>query len=394
MQLLVSGYSGSELVSLYSLLYRSLPESVSALYSPAWHARFESHCSLLCAAVFGNNSQKDTILSTRSKNFVQPITLRKREFSSNVFYAPLAGCSDFPFRKMSARFSPGLMYCEMVKMDALVRYDSGTFHILDYSRDMHPIGGQICGSKPEIAGKAAKIVEDLGFDVVDLNCGCPVDKVTKDGSGSGLLKNPNIIGDIIANMVASVKIPVTVKIRAGWDEDSLVFREIVKIAESAGACALCIHARTRQQGYEGSANWSWIKEAKEAAKEIKIIGNGDLFSADAAIRMFEETGCDAVLISRGTMGQPWIAHDIARLARGENIPYRTVQERKELLLEHFNCSIGYGSDRRAVLDMRRVGCWFFKKAKGNKSFRDAISHAQTVEEMRSLILDFQVDEEV
>lgn len=285
------------------------------------------------------------------------------------------------------------MYCEMVKMDALVRYDSGTFHILDYSRDMHPIGGQICGSKPQIAGQAAKIVQDLGFDVIDLNCGCPVDKVTKDGSGSGLLKNPNVIGDIIANIVAAVSVPVTVKIRAGWDENSLVFREIVKIAEQAGAVALCIHARTRQQGYEGNANWKWIKEAKDVATKIKIIGNGDLFTADAAIRMFEETGCDAVLVSRGTMGQPWIAQDIAKLDRGEAISERSVRERKELLLDHFGQSIAYGSDRKAVLDMRRVGCWFFKKAKGNKSFRDAISHAQTVADIRDLIVNFQVDEE-
>lgn len=258
---------------------------------------------------------------------------------------------------------------------------------------MHPIGGQICGSKPQIAGQAAKIVQDLGFDVIDLNCGCPVDKVTKDGSGSGLLKNPNVIGDIIANIVAAVSVPVTVKIRAGWDENSLVFREIVKIAEQAGAVALCIHARTRQQGYEGNANWKWIKEAKDVATKIKIIGNGDLFTADAAIRMFEETGCDAVLVSRGTMGQPWIAQDIAKLDRGEAISERSVRERKELLLDHFGQSIAYGSDRKAVLDMRRVGCWFFKKAKGNKSFRDAISHAQTVADIRDLIVNFQVDEE-
>ena len=123
-----------------------------------------------------------------------PFYLGKKKLPNNIFYAPLAGCSDYPFRQMSAKYSPGLIYCEMVKMDALVRYDQGTFHILDYARKMHPIGGQICGSKPSIAGQAAKIIEDLGFDVVDLNCGCPVDKVTKDGSGSGMMKNPQLIG--------------------------------------------------------------------------------------------------------------------------------------------------------------------------------------------------------
>ena len=123
-----------------------------------------------------------------------PFKLGSITLPNNIFYAPLAGCSDYPFRQMSAKYRPGLIYCEMVKMDALVRNDQGTFHMLDYARKMHPIGGQICGSKPEIAGQAAKIIEDLGFDVVDLNCGCPVDKVTKDGSGSGMMKTPQLIG--------------------------------------------------------------------------------------------------------------------------------------------------------------------------------------------------------
>ena len=131
-------------------------------------------------------------------SYIKPIKLGNLQLDSNIFYAPLAGCSDFPFRKIAKKYRPALMYAEMVKMDALIRYDSGTSHILDYSADMHPIGGQICGSNPAIAGKSAKIIEDLGFDVVDLNCGCPVDKVTKDGSGSGLLKDPRRIGDIIA----------------------------------------------------------------------------------------------------------------------------------------------------------------------------------------------------
>ncbi len=324
---------------------------------------------------------------------IAPITLGKLTLKSNIFYAPLAGCSDFPFRKMSARFSPGLMYPEMVKMDALVRYDPGTFHILDYSVDMHPIGGQICGSKPQIAGQAAKIIEDLGFDVVDLNCGCPVDKVTKDGSGSGLLKNPLLIGDIISNMVAAVKIPVTVKIRAGWDENSLVFQEIVRIAEAAGATALCIHARTRMQAYHGPANWNWIKAAKQAATTIKIIGNGDLFTPQAAIDMIDQTGCDAVLVSRGTLGQPWICQEIQALAEGKQLAPHTALEYKSALLEHLDYCMGYGSERKAVVDMRRVGCWYIKKSKGTKNFRESISHAETIDEIRQLIVDFPVDDD-
>ncbi len=319
---------------------------------------------------------------------VRPISFGKLALSRNVFYAPLAGCSDFPFRKMSARYSPGLMYCEMVKMDALVRYDPGTFHILDYSHDMHPIGAQLCGSNPKIAADAARIVEDLGFDVLDLNCGCPVDKVTKDGSGSGLLKDPRRIGDIIANLVSAVSIPVTVKIRAGWDEKSLVHQEVVQIAEQAGAKAICLHARTREQAYSGSAQWQWIKEAKQAAKNIFVIGNGDLFTADAALDMFAKTGCDAVLISRGTLGQPWIVDDIEALAKGETVAERGLEEKREALRAHFAEILSYSTDRRTVIDMRRVGCWYFTKSCSTKSFRDAISHSHSVDEIRAIIEAF------
>jgi nifR3 family TIM-barrel protein len=324
---------------------------------------------------------------------IGPIHFGNLKLPVNVFYAPLAGCSDFPFRKVAAKYRPGLMFCEMVKMDAVVRYDSGTFHILDYSHDMHPIGGQICGSNPKIAGQAAKIIEDLGFDTVDLNCGCPVDKVTKDGSGSGLLKNYRIIGDIVANMVSSVSIPVTVKIRAGWDEDSLVYEEIVRIAEQAGAKAICLHARTREQGYKGPANWEWIRRAKLAAKDIVVIGNGDLFTAQAALDMMSQTGCDAVLVSRGTLGQPWIVEDIVALSEGRPLPVRSAEEKRAKLKEHFETTLAYSTDMRAVVDMRRVGCWYITKSKGTKNFREAISHANTVDEIRHLIDTFPIDEE-
>ena len=231
---------------------------------------------------------------------------------SPILYAPLAGCSDLPYRFMSCKYRPGLVYCEMVKIDALVRHDSHTYRLLDYTADMHPIGAQICGSKPKMASDAARIIESLGFDVIDFNCGCPVDKVTKDGSGSGMLKNPQLIGEVLSNVVAAVKIPVTVKIRAGWDEQSINAAEITKIAESAGAKAITVHGRTRAQGYRGPANWDYIKEAKEAANQILVIGNGDVFDAKSGADLFNHTDCDGILVARGTMGQPWIAENIRR----------------------------------------------------------------------------------
>ncbi len=311
---------------------------------------------------------------------------------NNVFYSPLAGCSDYPFRMMSAKYGPGLIYCEMVKMDALIRNDPSTFRILDFHTSMHPIGAQLVGSKPEIAGKAARMVRDMGFDVIDFNCGCPVDKVTKDGSGSGMMKNPEKIGEIIANMVAAVDIPVTVKVRAGWDEESINAHEITKIAEQAGAAAIAVHARTRKQAYQGPANWDYITRCVEAADTIKVIGNGDLFSAEAAEQMLAQTGCDAVLVSRGTMGQPWIAEDILR--RRENLPIipRGIKECREALMEHFLYTLSYENERRIAIDMRRVGCWYIKKSTGAGNFRGLISKASSIEEIRALIRDFPIEE--
>jgi nifR3 family TIM-barrel protein len=264
--------------------------------------------------------------------------------------------------------------------------------MLDYSPDMHPIGGQICGSKPAIAGEAARIIEQLGFDVVDLNCGCPVDKITKDGSGSGMLKNPERIGEVISNMVAAVKIPVTVKIRAGWDENNINAATITRIAEQAGAKAICIHGRTRQQAYKGPANWDHIKACKEVAKNIKVIGNGDAMDPDSVQRMFEHTGCDAVLIARGTMGHPWVAEDVIRHLQGLPPLVRTTEDIRQALLDHFKITLGYHHARRVVVDMRRVGCWYFKKSAGTRAFRELMSRAETPEQVEDLILNFPIGE--
>lgn len=309
---------------------------------------------------------------------------------NNIFYSPLAGCSDFPFRKMAARFRPGLMFCEMVKMEALIRYDRNTLRILDYDASMRPIGAQLCGSNPSIAGQAAKIVEDLGFDSLDFNCGCPVDKVTKDGSGSGMLKNVDLIGEILSNMTAAVKIPVTVKIRAGWDEGSIVVEEITKIAEKAGAKAIAVHGRTREQGYTGPANWDFIKRAVSARNTILVIGNGDVFSKEKAEEMFEYTGCDAVLVSRGTLGSPWIAEEIISHLQGLPIKEREIQDRKKALLEHLDYMLSYYPDEKTVLEMRKVGCWYIKDSFGTKRFRGFISKGQSIPEIKKLIDEFPV----
>ena len=299
---------------------------------------------------------------------------------NRILFAPLAGCSDLPYRQMACRWRPGIVYCEMVKMDALVRHDPHTYRLLDYTPDMHPIGAQLCGSKLQFAKQSALIIEDLGFDVLDFNCGCPVDNVTKDGSGSGMLRTPNLIAEMIALMASTVKIPVTVKIRAGWDETHINAVEITRLAEQAGAKAIAIHGRTRAQAYKGAANWDYIRDCVEVAKEIVVIGNGDVFDAESATKMFAHTKCDAVLVARGAMGQPWIVEDILRHMQHMPKIFRDVLYIREALLEHFAYIVRYQPERQALLDMRRVGCWYLKKLEGVKALRMQINHSSSTKE--------------
>ena len=317
-----------------------------------------------------------------------PLKLGNLLLPSNVIYSPLAGCSDLPFRRMVAKYKPGLMFCEMVKVEALLRNDKNTFRLLDYLPEMRPIGAQLCGSKSGLLKEGAKIIEDLGFDVLDLNCGCPVDKVTKDGSGSGMLKHPEIIGESLAEMISAVKIPVTIKIRVGIDESCINATQITKIAEKAGAKAIFVHGRTRKQGYKGPSNWNHIKECVEVAGAIKVIGNGDIFKAMDAIDMIRQTSCDGVLVSRGTMGQPWIAQEIYKAMAMKDLFEYTIEDQKQHLLEHFRYTLDYRNERRTLIDMRRVGCWYFKPGFKTREFRGQISRVQKLEDVENLIFSF------
>jgi tRNA-dihydrouridine synthase B len=307
----------------------------------------------------------------------------------NIICAPLAGCSDFSFRKMIRNFSKeSLLFCEMVKMEALIHENVKTYKYLQFEKGMHPIGAQICGTKPKLAKICAKIVEDSGFDIIDLNCGCPVKKVVKDGSGSALLNSIDLIGELIEAMVSVVNIPVTIKIRLGWDESSIVAKDVVKIAKQAGAAAVFIHGRTRSQAYKGDINYSLIKECVEIANdEIKIIGNGNIFDVESAKKMIDETSCHGILLARGLFGQPWLVSDIYDHVSGKNVN-RSFMDTKNALIKHFEIIRNSENEIKALLDMRRVGCWYLKGIEGSKALRMAINKASSLKEIFNLIHSF------
>lgn len=322
------------------------------------------------------------------RSILHPLKYGSLTLAGNCIYAPLAGCSNYPFRMVASHFNPDLMYCEMVKMDALIRYDERTFELLDYDDAMRPIGAQLVGSDPKKAYDAAQIIEQLGFDTIDLNCGCPVDKVTKDGSGSGLLQTPEKIGSILKAIVDAVSIPVTVKIRAGWSGSDINGALITQIAEDAGAVAISVHGRTRKQAYKGPANYAYIKECKDVANSILVIGNGDLFDPLAVERMYNESQCDGFLFSRGTLGGPWIAEDVRHyFATGELIT-RSSEEVLDTLKKHFEYVKHHKAPKRAVLEMRKAGCWYLKNREGISELRRRMSTAQSLEEVGAIIASY------
>ncbi|EPP34531.1 TIM-barrel, nifR3 family protein [Chlamydia ibidis] len=320
-----------------------------------------------------------------------PVYIKNILLRSPVVYAPLAGFSDFPYRKMSSLYNPALMFCEMVKVEGLLYSPKRTLKLLDYSEDMRPIGGQLCGSKPEMVGDAAKMLQDLGFDLIDLNCGCPTDRITKDGSGSGMLKTPDLIGKMVEKIVEAVSLPVTVKIRSGWDTNSINVEDTVRIIKNAGASAIFVHGRTRAQGYVGPSNREYIARAKIAAgKDFPIFGNGDIFSPEAAKEMLETTKCDGLLVARGTMGAPWVTKQIEDyLTTGtyENVLF---PQRKEAFFQHLQLiQEYYQSEEKFLSETKKLCGHYLISAAKVRSLRSSLAKARSSAEVYKLLEEYQ-----
>lgn len=278
-----------------------------------------------------------------------------------VVLAPMAGVTDRPYRSIIREMGCGLIYTEMVSAKGLMYGNDRSANLLDFDKkDDIPVAVQIFGSEPEIMAKAAKLVAERKPAIIDINMGCPTPKIVNNGDGSALMKNPSLAGEIVAAMSEAIKIPITVKIRKGWDEEHINAIKVAKICEANGAKAVAIHGRTREQFYSGKADWQIIKELKEAL-QIPVIGNGDIFLPKDAKTMLEETGCDAVMIGRGCQGNPWIFQRVAHyLQFGEILPPPTVEERIQMAIVHLRRHIAYVGEEMGIPQMRKHLAWYIK----------------------------------
>lgn len=279
-------------------------------------------------------------------------------------------------------------------MDALVRLDAQTLRLLDVAavEGKGAVGAQIVGSKVELAAPCVEILQEMGFAAIDLNCGCPVDKVTKDGGGSGLLKDPYKIGQILRAMVSVAKVPISVKIRAGWHEGELLAPLICQIAQDAGATAISVHGRTRMQGYRGPADWSTIAACRPRCSSILLIANGDILDGPSAKKAFEVTGADALLLSRGTLGSPFVIEEVRSYLSGSSFSI-SLAERVALMITHYEEVRRYHNSTSAAIEMRKIVCWYLKdetgleptKQQGLKQFKQKLAREKNPEAIEKLL---------
>lgn len=310
------------------------------------------------------------------------------ELENNLILAPMAGVTDLPFRVIAKKYgNPGLVCNEMVSSKAICFQDEKTLKMLNCEQEKRPISMQIFGSEPEIMGKAAKVVSEIA-DIVDINMGCPAPKVVKNGDGSRLLLDLGLAREIIAEVVQNSTKPVTLKMRKGWDKEHVVAVELAQIAEECGISAITVHGRTRDEFYSGVADWEIIKQVKEAVR-IPVIGNGDIKSAEDAKQMLEQTGCDGLMIGRGTLGNPWIFRQINDyLQKGESPQEVSASEKFQVIKEHFELLLEEKGEYTATREIRKHIAWYVKGMKNATVMREEINRVESKEEFGKILKEY------
>lgn len=321
--------------------------------------------------------------------------IKNVDIKHNVILAPMAGITNSAFRKICKKMGAGLVVCEMVSDKAIMYQSKKTIDMLYMEEIEKPVSQQIFGSDKESFVIAAKyIYEHMHPDIIDINMGCPVPKVAeKSQAGSALLKNPIKVGEIVKAVVDAVPIPITVKIRSGWDNKSINAKEIAKIIEENGASAITVHPRTRSMGYSGKADYSIIREVKESVS-IPVIGNGDIKSCYDAKRMIDETNCDAVMIGRGVLGNPFLIREVIDYLEKGIEPTRITKEEKiNIIKEHINNLIETKNEKVMLLEMRSHIGWYFKGEKNSKILKEKACKAKSVSELYSLLDEWRDNDE-
>ena len=311
------------------------------------------------------------------------------KLKNSIISAPMAGISDLPYRLIMKRHGAALVFTEMISANGLFFNGKATRELLNSRGEEHPLGVQLFGDDPERLAEAVKQVEDCG-ELIDLNLGCPVRKVIRSGAGSALLREPDKVGRIISAVRGATSRPLTIKFRSGWDHDSINFLEIARIAVEEGVDAITLHPRTRSQMFGGEADWTQIKKLKQAIP-VPVIGSGDLFSAECIKTMFEQTGCDAVMIGRGGYGNPWIISQALDLIAGKPATQPTPSERLAVARSHFELCLETFGPHKTLGQMRKHLCWYARGMENSAGFRAGINRTKTTAEMSDLLEGFFAD---